>query len=119
MKHTYSPKEFGQLIGRTTNTLQRWDRSGILKAHRSLTGRRYYFHEQYLEIVGRKANNRKIISYCRVSSSSQKKDLISQRTAVESFCLSSGRVVDEKLEDIGSGLNYKRKNFVKLMEMVE
>lgn len=119
MEHTYSPKKFGQLIGRTTNTLQRWDRSGILKAHRSLTGRRYYLHEQYLEVVGRKPNDRKIISYCRVSSSGEKKDLISQRAAVESFCLSSGRAVDEKLEDIGSGLNYKRKNFVKLMEMVE
>ena len=42
MKHTYSPKSFGSLIGRTTNTLQRWDRIGILTAHRSMTGRRYY-----------------------------------------------------------------------------
>jgi len=34
MEHTYSPQEFGKLIGRTTNTLQNWDRKGILKAHR-------------------------------------------------------------------------------------
>ena len=26
MKNTYSPREFGTLIGRTTNTLQKWDR---------------------------------------------------------------------------------------------
>jgi len=112
MKHTYSPREFGALIGRTTKTLQRWDREGILKAHRSITNRRYYIHEQYLELIGQKTSSRKRIIYTRVSSSGQKKDLISQRNAVEAFCLTTGKVIDEKLEDIGSGLNYKRKQFV-------
>src|ERR1700750_1185385 len=119
MKNTYSPKEFGLLIGRSTNTLQRWDRQAILIAHRSLTGRRYYTHDQYLEVVGRKAISKLTVIYCRVSSNGQKKDLISQRNAVEFFCLASGKTIDKKMEDIGSGLNYKRKNFVLLMEMIE
>ena len=119
MKNTYSPKEFGSLIGRTTKTLQRWDRARILKAHRSLTQRRYYTHDQYLEIVGRKAKKQKRIIYCRVSSAGQKKDLVSQKKAVESFCLAAGKAIDEKMDDIGSGLNYKRKSFLKLVEMVE
>ena len=59
------------------------------------------------------------MTYCRVSSVAQKKDLISQRDAVDSFYLASGRSIDKKMEDIGSGLQYKRKNFVLLMEMVE
>ena len=119
MKHTYSPREFGSLINRTTNTLQRWDRAGILKAHRTPTNRRYYTHEQYLRVVGQKVKKRNVVTYCRVSSAGQKKDLISQRNAVEMFCIASGRSVDQKLEDIGSGLNYKRKSFLYLMEMVE
>ncbi|NTW34397.1 MAG: IS607 family transposase [Bacteroidetes bacterium] len=119
MKSTYSPKQFGLLICRTTKTLQRWDRKGILKAHRSITGRRYYTHDQYLEIKGQKSNDRKNATYCRVSSAAQKKDLLSQRNALEHFCIASGKIIDEKLEDVGSGLNYKRKNFIKLMEMVE
>ena len=119
MKRTYSPREFGSLVGRTTNTLQRWDRAGILKAHRTLTNRRYYTHEQYLEIVGQKAKQRKLVTYCRVSSSGQKKDLLSQQKAVEMFCIALGRTIDQKFEDIGSGLNYKRKSFMYLMEMVE
>ena len=119
MKHTYSPCEFGSLINRTTNTLQRWDRAGILKAHRTPTNRRYYTHEQYFEVVGQKVKKRNVVTYCRVSSAGQKKDLISQRNAVETFCVASGRSVDQKLEDIGSGLNYKRKSFLYLMEMVE
>lgn len=119
MKHTYSPREFGSLIGRTTNTLQRWDRAGLLKAHRSMTNRRYYTHEQYLEVVGQKSREHKLVTYCRVSSAGQKKDLMSQKKAVENFCMTLGKAIDEKFEDIGSGLNYKRKNFLLLMEMVE
>src|SRR3984893_4704204 len=119
MKHTYYPREFGSLINRTTKTLQRWDRTGILKAHRTPTNRRYYTHEHYLQVIGQKAKKRKMVTYCRVSSAGQKKDLHSQQHAVEMFCLASGRAIDEKFEDIGSGLNYKRKYFLKLMEMVE
>jgi predicted site-specific integrase-resolvase len=119
MKSMYSPKQFGSLIGRTTKTLQKWDRDGILNAHRSLTNRRYYTHDQYLEVIGQKSGIKKLVTYCRVSSAGQKNDLISQRKAVESFCIAAGKEVHEKLEDIGSGLNYKRKNFLKLMEMVE
>ncbi|MBI5274320.1 MAG: IS607 family transposase [Chlamydiales bacterium] len=119
MKNTYSPKEFGTLIGKTTNTLQRWDRAGVLQAHRSLTNRRYYTHDQYLQVIGHKAKEKKRVVYCRVSSIGQKKDLISQRSAIETFCLNAGKVIDEKFEDMGSGLNYGRKNFIKLMELVE
>lgn len=119
MKNTYSPKQFGLLIGRTTKTLQRWDREGILRAHRTVTMRRYYMHDQYLSFIGRKLKPQKIVTYCRVSSAAQKKDLISQRKAIESFCIAAGKAVDEKFEDMGSGLNYNRKSFVRLLEMVE
>src|SRR5262249_35801949 len=96
-----------------------WDRDGILKAHRSITNRRYYTHDQYLEVARKKPVSKKLITYCRVSSAGQRNDLISQRKAIEAFCLAAGKEVHEKLEDIGSGLNYKRKNFVKLMEIIE
>lgn len=33
-------------------TLQRWDRSGKLTAHRTKTGRRFYTEEQLLEFLG-------------------------------------------------------------------
>jgi putative resolvase len=115
----YSPKQFGLLIGRTTQTLQLWDRKGLLPAKRTPTDRRYYTHDDYLKVVGREPSQRVIVSYCRVSSAAQKKDLASQRLAVEQFCIASGRNVTAKLEDIGSGLNYKRKQFIQLMQQVE
>ena len=119
MKDTYSPKEFGKLIGKAVVTLQKWDRKGILRAYRTPTNRRYYKHEQYLQVTGQKAVEQIIISYCRVTSSGQKGDLASQKGAIEQFCIATGKAVAEKIEDVGSGLHYKRKGFTRLMEMVE
>ena len=47
MSNTYNIQEFGKLIGKSTKTLQKWDRDGILKAHRAPTNRRFYTHEDY------------------------------------------------------------------------
>ncbi len=121
MLHTYSPKEFGGLIGRTTNTLQKWDREGRLKAHRSpQTNRRFYTHDQYLEYMGLKAQETgKTIVYARVSTVAQKPDLLNQIAALEAYCSEHTVKVDEWMHDIGSGLNYKRKQFNRLTEMIE
>lgn len=120
MKNTYSPKEFGALIGRSVITLQKWDRKGTLIAHRSPTNRRYYTHDQYLSYRGMIAPETGLtLVYTRVSGVAQKPDLINQVHALESYCQDHSILVDEWLSDIGSGLNYKRKNFNRLMEMVE
>ena len=120
MNNTYSPKQFGQLIGRTTNTLQKWDREGILKAHRSPTNRRYYTHDQYLAYRGLVAQEQAlIIAYARVSGPAQKPDLANQVAALEAYCNEHEIKVNEWMQDIGSGLNYKRKQFTRLFEMVE
>ena len=121
MYNTYSPKEFGKLIGRTTNTLQKWDREGKLTAHRSpTTNRRYYTHEQYLHYRGLVAQEQGLtIVYSRVSGVAQKPNLANQLNALEVYCKQHGISVDVWMSDIGSGLNYKRKQFNRLMEMIE
>ena len=48
----YSPRQFGQLIGRCTKTLQRWDKAGVLIAGRYPNGRRFYTRTQYAEVLG-------------------------------------------------------------------
>src|SRR5215471_15566495 len=120
MEHTYSPQAFGKLIGRTTNTLQKWDRKGILRAHRSPTNRRYYTHDQYLQYRGLVAQEHGLtVAYARVSGVAQKPDLANQVKALEVYCQGHQLHVDEWMSDIGSGLNYKRKQFNHLMEMIE
>lgn len=58
-------------------------------------------------------------TYCRVSSANQKSDLESQKGAVQQFCQASGISIQDHFSDVGSGLNYKRKNLIQLMEKVE
>ncbi len=120
MNNTYSMKEFRKLIGRTTNTLQKWDRQGTLKVHRSPTNRRYYTHDQYLQYRGLVAQEQGFtIVYSRVSGVAQKPDLVNQINALEVYCKQHSITVDEWMSDIGSGLNYKRKQFNRLMELIE
>ena len=120
MDNTYTPKQFGQLIGKSVNTLQKWDRKGILKAHRAPTNRRYYTHDQYLQYRGLVAQEQgPTIVYTRVSGVTQKPDLTHQIKMIEAYCQQHSIKVDEWMSDIGSGLNYKRKHFNRLMEMVE
>lgn len=120
MNTIYKPKEFRKLINRAVLTLQRWDKKGILKAHRTPTGRRYYTHDQYLEYLGLKATeDKKTVAYVRVSTQGQKKDLGNQVQAIENFCQAERIKVDEWIEEIASGLNYKRKKFQQLMNEIE
>src|SRR5258708_24159302 len=95
MDTTYSPRQFGQLIGRSVNTLQKWDRKGILKAHRSPTNRRYYTHDQYLAYRGLTAEaGGKTIVYALVSSVRQKRDLVHQVSALRDYCARRGERPD-------------------------
>jgi len=120
MEHTYSPKNFSKLVGVSVFTLQRWDRNGTLTAHRTPTNRRYYTHEQYLQYRGLISNEQgKTIAYARVSSPSQKKDLLMQKDALRAYCLEHKIKVDQWIEDIGSALNYKRKGFNQIIEEIE
>lgn len=121
MLNTYNIQEFGKLIGKSTKTLQKWDREGRLVAHRSpQSNRRYYTHDQYLEYRGLKAAEKgQIIVYARVSGVAQKPDLLHQIEALKAYCQQQSIPIDEWMQDIGSGLNYKRPCFNRLMEMVE
>jgi predicted site-specific integrase-resolvase len=59
------------------------------------------------------------IAYARVSGVAQKPDLANQVAALKAYCESKQIKVDEWMQDIGSGLNYTRKQFNRLMELVE
>ena len=75
----YSVGEFAKKIGMSVNTLQRWDRDGILIANRTPTNRRYYTEEQ--------------LQLYRCSKESSLEEKIS-------MILTSNKSSDEKLLDI-------------------
>ena len=115
------PKEMAERLNVTVRTLQRWDNDGILKAYRTPTNRRYYTEEQYLEYTGQSQmakDTRKVVAYARVSSNGQKDDLKNQVQFLRNFANGKGIILDDVITDIGSGLNYKRKKWNKLLDDV-
>ena len=119
---TYKAGAFAKEIGVTKRTLHRWDESGKLKAYRTPSNFRYYTQEQLDEYLGRKPKEsaeRKTVIYARVSSRGQKDDLENQVEFLRTFANAHGWIVDEIVEDIGSGLNYNRKKWNNLLASIE
>lgn len=71
-------------------------------------------------LIGQKKEkkNRKIISYSRVSTLSQKAQLKEQTKRIYDSCISRGLTLDEQFEDIKSGMSSDRPNFQKILQMV-
>ncbi len=111
----YRPHEFAEIAGVTVKTLQRWDNSGKLNAERTIGGHRYYTDDHLRQIKGIAKVTKKKVIYCRVSSSAQKPELKNQVEAMTSFCTANGVVIDKVIEEIGGGLNFKRKKFLGLL----
>ena len=101
------------MIGVSVKTLQRWDYENTLIACRNPKNRRYYTHKQYEEYMGIQTENKsgKTIVYTRVSNVGQKDDLENQIEFLKTYANAKGIIVDEVLTDIGSGLDYNRKNW--------
>ncbi|MCP4695615.1 MAG: IS607 family transposase [Gammaproteobacteria bacterium] len=119
MSKIYRINEFAARIGKSAKTLRRWDKTGVLKAKRHPSGHRYYDESDIRRIFGYEEKNRKNIVYCRVSGAGQKDDLRSQVAAMEQFCLARGTSVDEWIEEIGDGMNFKRKKFLSIMSRIQ
>jgi len=120
MERTFSTGEAARWLGRNVKTLQKWDRDGLLKAGRTPTGRRQYTLTQLRRFVGvvEPKAERVVAAYCRVSSQAQRPDLKNQRRIVGEFCRCRGMANVEYIEEIGGGLNFKRKRFTKLVDRI-
>jgi len=120
LKEILKPKDVAEILKVSTMTLRRWDADGQLPAFRTTTDRRYYTREQILEYLN--VNNRvsnKVVIYARESTQGQKQELKNQVTSIKEYCNNNAIIVDEVITDIGSGLNYDRKAWNKLLIRVE
>lgn len=118
----YKVGEFAEKVGVSISTLQRWDRTNVLKSKRTPTNQRYYTDEDLNKVLNLETetkSKRKNVGYCRVSTQGQKKNLENQQEFVSVYSLTHGVILDEIYTDIGSGLNYKRQNWNKLLKQVE
>lgn len=118
MNKNYRMHEFAKRIGRSTDTVRRWDREGKLTAKRLPSGHRYFDEADVRAILGLAPDKRETVVYCSVSGAGQKDDLASQVAAMERYCLSAGIPVNQWIQEIGGGMNFKRKQFLTLLDRI-
>ena len=81
----YKVGEFAEKVGVSISTLQRWDRTNVLKSKRTPTNQRYYTDEDLNKVLNLEAetkSKRKNVGYCRVSTQGQKHNLENQKEFV-------------------------------------
>lgn len=113
----YSIGRFAKMIGVSPDTLRNWEKNKKLIPLRTEGNQRRYTMEQYNHIMQIKENKRISIGYCRVSGKHQKDDLERQINLMELFIASRGEEF-EIINDIGSGINYKKKGLEKLLTLI-
>jgi excisionase family DNA binding protein len=107
------PKEVCQKLGISYRTLQSYVKKGYIKPVILQSGK-WRFREEDVERLMGIVRKRKVILYARVSSNTQKDDLINQVKYLEE----NVKEYDQVITDVGSSLNMKRKGFLKLLRMI-
>lgn len=110
--------KFAKMVGVTPTTLRRMHDTGeLVPYHVTKGGTRYYSTEQLKMFSPDTEQSKKVVGYCRVSTPAQKDDLETQIANVKSYMYAKGYQF-EIIEDIGSGINYKKKGLQKLISMI-
>ena len=106
-----------KLLQVTRPTLCRYVKEGTIKVKKLPSGFYDYDEESVYKFLNKDLERKNII-YCRVSTAKQKKDLENQKKNVESYCLKNGIKISDVYSDIGSGINFDRKEFQRLVNDV-
>jgi len=120
MEKYISIQEVSIILGVTTTTLRRWDKSETLQSdYRTIGNHRRYKLSKILKLINPKTDEDKItLCYSRVSSYDQKEDLKRQSAKLLEYCDEKNLKNIELIEDLGSGLNFKKKGLKKLIKLI-
>ena len=113
----HRPTDVARHLGVSVNTLRRWEREGRIQSVRTRGNHRRFFEGAFTDPVpspaGASGTTRQRYAYCRVSSSKQKDDLERQIQSAQ-----EAHPNHTIITDIGSGLNFKRKGLLRMVEHV-
>lgn len=101
-------RKASQVLGLHPNTLRKYADNGTIHTIKNNAGQRLYDVQSYINLS---SSVDEFVCYCRVSSKKQQDDL--QRQVAYMSSLYPNATV---IQDIGSGINYKRKGLQTLLE---
>ena len=113
-----TPKEIKKNFGISSTTLRNWAQAGKINCIRPNGGRRLYSHDDIssmfnAQTIAQTLPDRKRLLYARVSSQHQVEDLQRQCTLLQTKYPS-----DQLIKDVASGLNWERKGFNNMLELI-
>ena len=107
-----------KVLGISRSTLYRYKRDGIIKIKTKFNDNFYeYDDDSVYRLLGdsTKSKNKLIVSYARVSTQNQKKQLVEQNQRIYESCISRGLKLDKQFSDIKSGMSADRQEFQELL----
>jgi excisionase family DNA binding protein len=111
-------QEVATLLGVTPQTLRNWSNEGYIEAIVGKGGhRRFKWSEvkRLMHLTDPQAPAKNCIIYCRVSTTIQRENLKRQRARLEAYAVANGYMIEKIYEDIASGMNFKRKGLLKVL----
>ncbi len=122
MSEYMSISKAAEYLNVAKSTLRNWEAEGLITPLRTASNQRRYTKEMLDEVLQgniKAAKPKKLltIGYCRVSSGHQKADLQRQKDVVSRYCEVNGYQF-KIIQDVGSGLNYKKKGLTELINMI-
>ncbi|MCY7334552.1 MAG: IS607 family transposase [Pseudanabaena sp. CAN_BIN31] len=109
--------EAAKIRGVSIDTLRRWEKNGKLKVEKTEGGHRRYRVADLLKVDN--PSLRHTVIYGRVSTPDKKEDLARQIGVLELYCKERGWDAVYTLKDIGSGLNYKKRGLLNLINLLQ
>ena len=111
MKHYKTPRETSEILGISIDRFRRLAENGTISTIRTPGGQRRYDVIGYLD--EQTGTDITTIGYCRVSGKGQSDDLASQVAYLQKHYPDA-----EIIKDYGSGINFKRRGLLSLLERI-
>ena len=119
--------EVAQRLGKTTTTIRRWEREGIIKALRTPTGHRIFPETEINRVLGitnkgaKKTERKRVALYARVSTRKQQQagNLARQSERLLTYAEKNNYFIQLNIKDLGSGLNEKRRGLKRILQAIQ
>jgi len=107
-------KEVLKILKISRPTLCKYVKIGKIIVKNLPSGLYDYDKESIYKLLDEKLHRYNVL-YCRVSTKKQKSDLENQEQILKEFCNKNGIIINDIYKDIGSGINFDRKEFQRLI----
>jgi putative resolvase len=107
-----------RILGISLSTAYRWLQRGVIQEAYRTVGNHRRFDEAAIHRLLRSASLPRVMTYARVSSHDQRDDLPRQSDVLRRYAIEQGFSTITAIEDIGSGLNTKKKGLTKLLDAI-